>query len=194
MNYSPLFFIVTMECPICYEAITDKTGIVITSCNHSYHFSCIAGWYIKQEKGTCPCCRKQMSKEEDFPDVGESSTDEEEEEEEEVVFTRRELQQFIRANGGNLTVQMSDAICEVVGSFTHTELNSLLVGNTGRVLTEEVWQELLNRPPTQESMSITLVDGERILDNAIYDTAATKIQNAWRTMHAAKTLMMLQKN
>ena len=141
-----------MECPICYEAITEETGVVTTSCKHSYHFTCISGWFIKQEKGSCPCCRKEMNEKEDFPAVpadADAEAESESESEEsvcyEVEFTRRQLQEFIASHGGHLTEQMSDAICSVIGSFTQTELNSLLVGNTGQTLTEDAWNQLLHR-------------------------------------------------
>ena len=188
-----------MECPICYEAITADTGIVTTSCKHSYHFSCIAGWYIKQEKGTCPCCRKEMNEKEDFPYAQDSES------ECEVEFTRRELQEFIEAHGGHLTEEMSDAICAVIGSFTHTELNSLLVGNTGQSLTEEEWQQLLERPDSETDNSyeeqvqirIHIIGDERnvyLFPSTIYETAAIKIQSAWRTQRAAQTLITMGKN
>lgn len=53
-----------MECPICYEQITNTTGQVTTSCGHSFHFKCLNTWYyqqLQQEDGveTCPCCRKE---------------------------------------------------------------------------------------------------------------------------------------
>ena len=135
-----------MECPICYKAITVATGIVTTSCNHSYHLSCISGWYITQEKGTCPCCRKKMNKEEDLSEKIYRDVDSHYEEEyDEIEFTRRELQEFVDSRGGHLTSQMSDAICEVIGAFTQIELNSLLIGNTGKRLTEPDWNALLNR-------------------------------------------------
>ena len=57
-----------MECPICYDAITSQTGIVTTSCGHSYHFACISSWFMTQEENsTCPCCRKEMCTIEDLP-------------------------------------------------------------------------------------------------------------------------------
>ena len=185
-----------MECPICYEAITAETGIVTTSCNHSYHFSCISAWYINQDKGTCPCCRKDMSEKEDFPDVNESVSDEEYE----VEFTRTQLQEFIASHGGHLTEQMSDAICEVIGSFTHMELNSLLVGNTGQTLTEDEWNRLLARDEDTEeeeeeqenSMLISLIGNERNIYMNRHEEAAIKIQDAWRMQKAAHSLLMLK--
>lgn len=192
-----------MECPICYEAITADTGIVTTSCKHSYHFSCISGWYINQEKGTCPCCRKEMSEKEDFPVHEEAESDSESESEfDEVEFTRSELQEFIKSHGGNLTEQMSDAICAVVGAFTQTELNSLLVGNTGQALTEEEWNELLTRPETVldsdvHSMRISLEGDERnvyLFPSHMHEheMAASTIQSAWRIRQAAHALLMLK--
>ena len=135
-----------MDCPICFEAINAQTGIVTTSCSHSFHFACIASWHLKKEKGTCPCCRKEMGPTEDFPDVGDSDEDSEyeEEEDEEVEFTRHGLDAFLREQGGSgLTDAMAAVICQEVAGFTSIELNALCVGNGGRELTEEIWNELL---------------------------------------------------
>ena len=195
-----------MECPICYEAITEETGVVTTSCKHSYHFTCISGWCIKQEKGSCPCCRKEMNEKEDFPAVpyaedadadAESEAEEEEESEyPEVEFTRAQLQAFIASHGGHLTEQMSDAICAVVGVFTHTELNSLLVGNTGQTLSEEEWNRLMERDDNSQqeegSLRISVRGDERIVYSIIHEAAAAKIQSAWRTQQAANALIMLK--
>lgn len=207
-----------MECPICYEAITAETGVVTTSCNHSYHFSCISGWYIKQDKGTCPCCRKEMNDKEDFPDVPEQGAESESEsdsyasdQEYEVEFTRRQLQEFIASHGGHLTEQMSDAICAEIGAFTQMELNSLLVGNTGQTLTEDEWMNLLHRDiddsdsdsdtvansqqeEDQNSLRITISGDRRTVVNNIHETAATTIQTAWRVQKAAQALITLAKN
>lgn len=197
-----------MECPICYEAITEETGVVTTSCKHSYHFTCISGWFIKQDKGSCPCCRKEMNEKEDFPAIpaeADSNSDadsdaeseaEEESEYPEVEFTRTQLQAFIASHGGHLTEQMSDAICAVVGVFTHTELNSLLVGNTGQTLSEEEWNRLLERDDDsqeeQGGLRISVRGDERIVYSIIHEAAAAKIQSAWRTQQAANALIMLK--
>lgn len=205
-----------MECPICYEEITEETGIVTTSCKHSYHFTCISGWFIKQEKGSCPCCRKEMNEKEDFPAIpaAEAAEDEDSESYEsdesvcyEVEFTRRQLQEFIASHGGHFTEQMSDAICAEIGSFTQTELNSLLVGNTGHALTEDEWMQLLHRDlddsETQEDegeeqeqeqglLRISVRGDERCVYSIIHDAAASKIQSAWRIQKAAHALIMLK--
>lgn len=201
-----------MECPICYEAITEETGVVTTSCKHSYHFTCISGWFIKQEKGSCPCCRKEMNEKEDFPAVpADADADEEAESESEseesvcyeVEFTRRQLQEFIASHGGHFTEQMSDAICAEIGSFTQTELNSLLVGNTGYALTEDEWMRLLHRDlddseaeedegQEQGLLRISVRGDERSVYSIIHEAAAAKIQSAWRTQQAARALIMLK--
>jgi hypothetical protein len=128
--------------------INAQTGIVTTSCSHSFHFACIASWHLKKEKGTCPCCRKEMGPTEDFPDVGDSDEDSdyEEEEDEEVEFTRDGLHAFLREQGGSgLTDAMAALICPEVAVFTSIELHALCVGNGGREITEEIWNELLEQ-------------------------------------------------
>jgi hypothetical protein len=76
------------ECSICYDVIDLKTtGEVKLSCAHSFHFSCIASWFSTQEKGSCPCCRKEMGDKEDFaanaPADGEEDDEDEDEDDEE---------------------------------------------------------------------------------------------------------------
>jgi len=132
-----------MDCPICYDKITVTTGVTTLSCSHSFHLSCISGWFLKQEVGTCPCCRKEMAAIEDLPRDDESVYSDDSEDEE-VEFTRADLQGFIASLGGNLSEEAADNICDVIAGFTYYELNALVVGNTGRQLTEEQWNELLD--------------------------------------------------
>jgi len=72
------------ECPICYDPITSETGKVSMACLHSFHFSCIAGWFGKQCDNnlpeTCPCCRRQMSEKEALPVISEEDESDEEDE------------------------------------------------------------------------------------------------------------------
>ncbi len=53
----------TMDCPICFDAITKQTGSTTLSCEHSFHFRCIDEWFTKQLLDnlhqTCPCCRSE---------------------------------------------------------------------------------------------------------------------------------------
>ena len=143
-----------MECPICYDEINAQTGVVTTSCGHSYHFSCISHWYAKQEVASCPCCRKEPGEKEKMPEIQyedeEGSDDEEEEEFEEVEFTRAELDAFLRARGGGLSDALALAVCEVVCGLTFTELNFLMLGNCGRALTQDEWNELLQAQDEDE--------------------------------------------
>jgi hypothetical protein len=52
-----------MDCSICFDAITKKTGSVSLSCEHIFHFRCIDEWFTKQileeQEQTCPCCRSK---------------------------------------------------------------------------------------------------------------------------------------
>jgi hypothetical protein len=54
---------VTMDCSICFDAITKSTGSVSLSCEHTFHFRCIDEWFTKQileeQDQTCPCCRSK---------------------------------------------------------------------------------------------------------------------------------------
>jgi len=54
-----------MNCSICYEAITTATGKVELSCSHTFHFKCLASWFMKKE--TCPYCRHEAVDEEKMP-------------------------------------------------------------------------------------------------------------------------------
>ena len=186
------------ECPICYENINATTGQTTLSCSHSFHFGCISGWFLKQEVGTCPCCRKEMAAIEDLPRDDES-TYSDNSEDEEVEFTRADLQSFIASLGGNLSEEAADNICEVIAGFTYYELNALVVGNTGRQLTEEMWNELLEDDDESDSDSdnsddsesedvwnlriSTTFDGNRTVSIVHAEeaaTAATKLQAVWR--------------
>jgi hypothetical protein len=145
-----------MDCPICYSAITTETGVVTTSCGHSYHFACISKWFMGQDNGTCPCCRKEMGETEDFPQAPEDEDDseyesddededeDEEEEEEELEFTRAELDAFLRKRGGvGLTEAIAARVCPVVAGFTRHELHFLCIGNGAEGLTH---QQLMGEP------------------------------------------------
>ena len=120
-------------------------------------------------------------------------------EDEEVEFTRADLQSFIASLGGNLSEEAADNICEVIAGFTYYELNALVVGNTGRQLTEEMWNELLEDDDESDSDSdnsddsesedvwnlriSTTFDGNRTVSIVHAEeaaTAATKLQAVWR--------------
>ena len=51
-----------IECPICNENITQKTGIVTMNCGHRYHMRCIVQWFQQPDgAGCCPMCRAMPS-------------------------------------------------------------------------------------------------------------------------------------
>ena len=187
-----------MECPICYENIDATTGVTTLSCSHSFHYGCISGWFLKQEVGTCPCCRKEMTAIEDLPrDDEEASVDSEDEDE--VDFTRAELQAFLASMGGNLTDAAAEGICDVIASFNYFELNALVVGNTGHALTHTRWCELVAENDDDEdddededeeediwNLRISTTFGSEvtreisIIRTEDVTTAATKLQAVWR--------------
>jgi len=146
------------ECSICYDAIDATTGVATLSCSHSFHICCIAGWFAKLEKGTCPCCRKEMSALEDLPQPAETADDDDEDEDEddedddeEVEFSRADLDAFLRARGGNgLTDAMAAEVCPEFGTFMATELNALVVGNGARPLTHEEWVALVDEEEDED--------------------------------------------
>ncbi len=75
-----------MECPICFDSIeVATTGITTMACSHSFHFHCLAKWFIMQteEQQSCPCCRREATLLERQPveeEIGEDSESESEEE------------------------------------------------------------------------------------------------------------------
>jgi hypothetical protein len=144
-----------MDCPICFNAITPETGVMTTSCGHSYHFSCIAGWYAKEE--TCPCCRAAAKSTEIMPtdDEDDEDEDEDDEDEDEVEFTRDSLNAWLVSRGG--TGQINENVCSEVAGFTYVELNFLSLGNGGRKVSGSEWRWLLNGMPVETAASI-LVD------------------------------------
>jgi Ca2+-binding EF-hand superfamily protein len=154
---------------------------------------------LKQDVGNCPCCRKEMTAIEDLPRDDDSEVSSIDSEDEEVEMTRTELQAFITSLGGNLSEEAADNICEVIAGFTYYELNALVVGNTGRPLTEDRWNELLEEDDEDEDLD-SVEDEEDVWNLRIvasFDadgstreismvttedaaTAATKLQAVWR--------------
>jgi hypothetical protein len=122
------------------NSITKETGVVTTSCGHSFHLTCISKWFSKDE--TCPCCRKETSNTEKLETI-EESDDEDEYEDREVEFSRDALNAFLRRRGGSgLTEAMALAICPIFGVFTLSELRSLCIGNGARDLDEDEWDDM----------------------------------------------------
>ena len=169
------------ECSICYDAIDVTTGVATLSCSHSFHICCIAGWFAKLEKGTCPCCRKEMSALEDLPQAAEAADSDEDDDDDddsvdEVEFCRADLDAFLRARGGHgLTDAMAAEVCPEFGTFMGTELNALVVGNGGRPLTREEWIELLDDDEDEDEEE----DEEEDEDN---DEIAAAVAAVWNEL------------
>lgn len=52
----------TMECPICYEEISDDTAYWLP-CSHVYHRKCITEWFgyvSKRSQPFCPICSTSL--------------------------------------------------------------------------------------------------------------------------------------
>jgi hypothetical protein len=56
----------------------------------------------------------------------------------------------LQARGGGLSDALALAVCEVVCGLTFTELNFLMLGNCGRALTQDEWNELLQAQDEDE--------------------------------------------
>ena len=140
---------------------------------------------MKQEIGTCPCCRKEMSTTEDLPrDADESedddsddsddndSDDEYDDGELEVSFDREKLGEFLKERGG---VGMKDTISAgwddaTTVTFTRTQLHFLFIGNGAKPFTDEEWEAIiddedddedLEEGEMPESLRITIDDNTR---------------------------------
>ena len=58
------------DCPICFETINvSVTGLTTLSCGHSFHFRCLATWFVMNQDNpsSCPYCRKLVGYLEDLP-------------------------------------------------------------------------------------------------------------------------------
>lgn len=184
-----------MDCPICYEKISTSTGTTTLSCSHSFHFGCLSGWFLKQEVGTCPCCRKEMTATEDLPrDADESedddsdddeSDDEYDEGELEVPFDREKLGEFLKERGG---VGMKDTISTgwddaTTVTFTRTQLHFLFIGNGAKPFTDEEWEAIIEDDEDEdedeveegempETLRITIDDNSRTVMFASFEDMA----------------------
>lgn len=131
-----------MDCPICYDAIGVQTGIVTTSCGHSFHFSCLSKWYMQHDRGTCPSCRKEVLPIEDLP-IEQVPQVEPEEVLDEVDIEMRgaDLDILLRLNGGFglLYVNQTHML-----QFTRSSLDATLVANHAYEMSEDQWTQLSN--------------------------------------------------
>ena len=50
----------TIECPICLDFITNKTGYIkLTCCNNPVHLICLVQWYGTNASNLCFLCKQQ---------------------------------------------------------------------------------------------------------------------------------------
>lgn len=199
-----------LDCSICCSAIDATTGVATLSCSHSFHISCIAGWFYTLEKGTCPCCRKEMSALEDLPqsaeaeDEDDEDDEDDEEDEEDVEFSREDLDALMRARGGQGLTEAMSAFLRPEGIFFgYSELNALLIGNGARAINMDEWVALLDGEEEEEEEKVRWClheDGSWVKDvinpeelttvavsvspsenaAAVATSAATKMQAVWR--------------
>jgi len=152
------------ECAICYEEIVAaQTGSVVLSCSHNFHFSCISRWFGSQEKGSCPCCRKEMGEKEDFHAAAEEEDEEDDDEEDEdeepytAWLSKTRLLEVLYQSGASLNIceiwdtlvrklPIADALWpgDVRLEFCEDELRFLILGLGGRYLRNLDWELLLD--------------------------------------------------
>ena len=51
-----------IDCCICFEDYSEKTGASTDCCIHKFHFLCLKEWLIKSKNTTCPICRRIIDK------------------------------------------------------------------------------------------------------------------------------------
>ena len=60
-----------MDCPICFEVLSEQTGFVQMSCKHRFHFACLGAWFssqfVNKQPESCPCCRHEALEKEALP-------------------------------------------------------------------------------------------------------------------------------
>jgi hypothetical protein len=131
------------DCAICYDAFEPSDGFVTLSCKHVFHILCATSWFAKQDKGTCPLCRKEMSEkgdlarmsvedyEEDYEEDDEDDEDDEEEGDQEediapsIYFSRDSLNILLLSLGGSgITPRMSSSMFH-----PSNEISSLFYGD-----------------------------------------------------------------
>jgi hypothetical protein len=116
------------DCAICYDSIEAADGFLTLSCKHVFHILCGTSWFAKQDKGTCPLCRKEMGEKDDLARISVEDEDDEDEDEEDddedddetyeaedeedysavMMFSRNDLNTLLISLGGaGMTASMS---------------------------------------------------------------------------------------
>lgn len=171
---------------------------------------------MKQEVGTCPCCRKEMTATEDLPrDEADESEDDDSDDDDsddeygelEVPFDREKLGEFLKERGG---IGMKDTISAgwddaTTVTFTRTQLHFLFIGNGAKPFTDEEWEAIIEDEDedydfeegeieeTQfPNFTITAYDANGTWERHVSEEAnkaATKFQSLWRAHKARETVM-----
>jgi hypothetical protein len=111
-------------CSICLDEIDVAiTGQVVLSCGHQGHLSCISKWFYRQEKSSCPLCRKEM---EGVADVWVNTEEDEEDSDDETESTMSGEEQVHR-------------IPHYI-SFNSAEFNTMLVEHGLRPIPADKWE------------------------------------------------------
>ena len=85
-----------MECTICLESIDERTGSATLSCNHSFHFGCLARWILKTQ--SCPYCRHETNA---FETIHQDEETDDESDFESTAISEEEPLRWIRIGPGH---------------------------------------------------------------------------------------------
>jgi len=154
----------TCTCSICLHEVipgpseAGGTGSVNLSCTHTFHFRCITEWFDRQEKSTCPLCRKTMSTIEDLPP---KQTQAPSPLEEHAIFTREELDTLLKRLGGSGVTDNMDFIGAAnendTACLSRTEFDFLCWGNGASSLSTEEWESWCDDDTRQHTYSPTAI-------------------------------------
>jgi hypothetical protein len=151
-------------CSICFDDITVDTGKVLTSCNHIFHFNCLAAWCYKEDDmrtddreeekpSSCPCCRKKFNKLEDLPTNGDLGLESEDEDEEDL-----EMESIYSQSQSYVSEEGEEEMYIHLSRFRYVNLSRVRLGVEVTETTREITLDPSNDP----------------------DALATKIKAIWK--------------
>jgi hypothetical protein len=160
-------------CSICLDEIdVASTGQVTLSCGHQGHLGCISKWFYKQDKSSCPLCRKEM---EGVGDVwvnneeDEEDSDDDDDETESTLSGDDRTPDYISFNNAQFNAMLVEYGLRPVPAdkwqlFTHTyavmtpefpdelrvrmwryDLENFFLGRGEKRLTTEMWELIVDR-------------------------------------------------
>jgi hypothetical protein len=169
----------TDDCPCCFEPIA--ASVAVLSCSHRFHITCLVNWFATQSAQelpqNCPCCRAEAGENERLPEESEEAEGDEseydEDEEGEIMLTRSQLDAILRAqDGSGVMDSLWFAFFEPEGDeeiranaehrlpFTSDEISRMALYQGGHVLSDEVWEALVDRFGEDEDAEAEEADGE----------------------------------